>query len=142
MALPQKVVPSAAHRITRARADGQEASKGTFALMILISSAILGVVLLTTPQAPDQRAAAERLANSGDYADALKQFQSIAAANPDDIEARLWIARLHAQLGHPEHAVDVYQSILAVQPQHLDALIGARAIARRHWTNSTKRAMR
>ena len=93
--------------------------------MILISSAILGVVLLTTPQAQDQRAAAERLANSGAYAEALKQFQSIAAANPDDIEARLWIARLHAKLGHPEHAVDVYRSILAVQPQHVDALIGA-----------------
>jgi YaiO family outer membrane protein len=93
--------------------------------MILISSAILGVVLLVPPQAQDQRAAAERLAGSGAYADALKQFQTIAAANPDDIDARLWIARLHAKLGHPEHAVDVYRSILAVQPQHVDALIGA-----------------
>lgn len=93
--------------------------------MIFISSAILGVVLLSPPQAPDQRAEAERLANSGAYADALKQFQTIAAANPDDIEARLWIARLHAKLGHPEHAADVYRSILAVQPQQVDALVGA-----------------
>jgi len=92
--------------------------------MILISAAVLGMTLLVPPQASDQRAEAERMANSGNYAAALKQFQAIAAANPDDIESRLWIARLHARLGHPEHAVDVYRSILAVQPQHVDALVG------------------
>jgi len=92
--------------------------------MILISAAILGVTLLTAPQGADQRAEAERMAKSGNYAAALKQFQAIVAANPDDIEARVWIARLHAQMGHPEHAVDVYKSILAVQPQHLEALVG------------------
>lgn len=92
--------------------------------MILISTVILGVTLLTAPQGADQRAEAERMAKSGNYAAALKQFQALAAANPDDIEARLWIARLHAQMGHPEHAVDVYKSILAVQPQQLDALVG------------------
>jgi hypothetical protein len=100
--------------------------------MILISAALLGVTLLMTPQGADQRAEAERMAKSGNYAAALKQFQAIAAANPDDIEARLWIARLHAQLGHPEHAVDVYKSILAVQPQRLeasDALNRAEALA-------------
>jgi len=93
--------------------------------MILISSAVLGGLLLMTPQAQNQRAEAERLANSGEYAEALQQFQSVAAANPDDIEARLWIARMHAKLGHPEHAADVYRSILSVQPQQVDALLGA-----------------
>jgi YaiO family outer membrane protein len=92
--------------------------------MILIPTVILGVTLLTSPQGADQRAEAERMAKSGNSAAALKQFQAIAAANPDDIDARLWIARLHAQMGHPEHAVDVYRSILAAQPQNLDALIG------------------
>jgi YaiO family outer membrane protein len=93
--------------------------------MILISMAILGLTLLAPPQqVPDQRAEAERLANSGSYEAALKQFQALAAANPDDIPARLWIARLHAKLGHPEHAVEVYRSILATQPDNLDALIG------------------
>jgi YaiO family outer membrane protein len=93
--------------------------------MILISTAILGLTLLVPPQqAPDPRAEAERLANSGANEAALKQFQAVAAANPDDLQARLWIARLHQRLGHPEHAVDVYRSILAVQPQNLDALIG------------------
>lgn len=93
--------------------------------MILISTAILGLTLLAPPQqVPDQRAEAERLANSGSYEAALRQFQALAAANPDDIPARLWIARLHAKLGRPEHAVEVYRSILATQPDNLDALIG------------------
>jgi YaiO family outer membrane protein len=92
--------------------------------MILISTAILGLTLLVAPQGSEQRAEAERMANSGAYAAALKQFQALAAANPDDVDARLWIARLHARMNHPEHAVDVYRSILATQPQHLDALLG------------------
>jgi YaiO family outer membrane protein len=92
--------------------------------MTFISAAILGVALLAPPQAPDQRAEAERLARSGAHAQALKQFQTLAAANPDDIEARLWIARLHMWMGHPGRAADVYESIVATQPQNVDALIG------------------
>lgn len=92
--------------------------------MTLIAAAILGVLLQAAPQVPNPRAEAERLANSGAHAAALKQFQALAAANPDDIEARLWIARLHGRMGRPEHAADVYRSILAVQPQHVEALIG------------------
>jgi YaiO family outer membrane protein len=98
--------------------------EGYARLMTLISAALLGLTLLSAPQAPDQRAEAERLANSGANAAALRQFQALAAANPDDIEARLWIARLHARMNNPEHAVSVYRSILAVQPQHVDALVG------------------
>jgi YaiO family outer membrane protein len=92
--------------------------------MTFISAALLGVALLAPQQAPDQRAEAERLARSGAHAQALKQFQALAAANPDDIEARLWIARLHTWMGRPERAADVYESIVASQPQNIDALIG------------------
>jgi tetratricopeptide (TPR) repeat protein len=92
--------------------------------MTLISAALLGVTLLASAQSPDQRAEAERMANSGANAAALKQFQAIAAANPDDLEARLWIARLHTRMGHPEHAADVYRSILAARPQNFEALVG------------------
>jgi YaiO family outer membrane protein len=97
---------------------------GTIRSMTLISAAILGVALLAAPQAPDQRAEAERLARSGAHEQALKAFQALAALNPDDIEARLWIARLHVLMGHPQRAADVYQSIVAAQPQNVDALLG------------------
>ncbi|MEO8076296.1 MAG: tetratricopeptide repeat protein [Acidobacteriota bacterium] len=92
--------------------------------MSFIAAAILGTILLAPPQAADRRAEAERLAQSGSYAQALKEFQTLAAANPDDIPARLWIARLHALMGHPERAAEVFQSITATEPRNVDALIG------------------
>src|SRR5262245_10092389 len=76
------------------------------------------------PQPADARAQAEQLARSGPYRAALERFQALAAANPDDIEARIWIARLHVWMGDDERAVAVYQSILATQPLHFDALVG------------------
>ncbi len=100
------------------------AGGGTILSMTFISAAIVGLALLAAPQAQDQRAEAERLARSGAHEQALKEFQALAALNPDDIEARLWIARLHVQLRHPQRAADVYQSIVAAQPQNVDALLG------------------
>lgn len=93
--------------------------------MILIAAFFLSMAVPASAQTPaDRRAEAEKLANSGAYAAALQAFQAIAAANPDDIEARLWIARMHTKLGHPEHAADVYRSIVAIQPRNVDALVG------------------
>ena len=93
-------------------------------MTILISIALLSAALHGVPQPPDRRAEAERLAKSGAYAAALKQFQQLASENPDDIEARLWIAKLHFSLGHTERAVDVYRSILSAQPQNVEVLVG------------------
>lgn len=94
--------------------------------MSLLSATLLALSLVAAPQAqaPDQRAEAERLARSGAHARALQQFQAIVTANPDDTEARLWIARLHGWMGHPERAIDVYRSIVAAAPQNVEALVG------------------
>ena len=92
--------------------------------MTFLSVVVLSVALATQAQTPEARAEAERLAQSGEYAKALKQFQALAAANPDDIAARMWIARLQRRLGRPERAADVYRSIVAAQPQNIDALVG------------------
>jgi len=98
-------------------------------VLSLLITICLSVALTASAQnqAADRRAEAERLANSGAYAEALKAFQAIAAANPDDIDARMWIARMHEKLGQPEHAAEVYRSVLATQPQNVDALLGAGA---------------
>jgi YaiO family outer membrane protein len=93
-------------------------------MMSLVSASLLALVLLATPQAPDQRAEAERLARSGEHARALQQFQAIVAANPDDLAARLWIGRLHLWMGHPERAADVFRSIASADPRNTDALVG------------------
>jgi len=96
-------------------------------VLTLITTICLSVTVTASAQTqtPDRRAEAERLANSGAYAEALRAFQAIAAANPDDVTARMWVARMYEKLGQPEHAADVYRSILATQPQNLDALIGS-----------------
>ena len=92
---------------------------------MLIPVALLGLALAAGPQqTPDARAQAERLARSGEHAEALRQFQAIAAANPDDIEARLWIGRMHAAMGNQRRAVDVFQAIIAANADHVEALIG------------------
>src|SRR3954468_7400418 len=91
---------------------------------------VLTLAVTAAPQAPgaqpaaDSRAQAEQLARSGAYRAALERFQAMAAANPDDIEARVWIGRLHASMGDDERAVAVYESVLTAQPQHVDALVG------------------
>jgi YaiO family outer membrane protein len=89
-------------------------------LMVVLSA---GQTTQTQPTG-DARAQAEELAKSGAYRAALERFQAIAAANPDDIDARLWIARLYGSLGDNRRALDVYQSIVATSPQHLEALLG------------------
>jgi tetratricopeptide (TPR) repeat protein len=90
--------------------------------MAILSVAVLCVAL--AGQAQDPRAEAERLARAGSHAEALQRFQALVAANPDDIEARLWIARLHREMGHTNRSVEVYRSIVATNPQNLEALLG------------------
>jgi YaiO family outer membrane protein len=75
-------------------------------------------------QAPDLHAEAERLARSGAYQEALERFRSLAAANPRDVEARTWIARLHSLMGQHRQAEEVYRSVLVEAPDRLDVLIG------------------
>jgi tetratricopeptide (TPR) repeat protein len=93
--------------------------------MLMTSLAALAISLtLTVPQAQDARAEAERLAKAGNRAEALRRFQAIAAADPSDIPARLWIARLHREMNNSDRAAAVYESIVATNPQHVDALLG------------------
>jgi tetratricopeptide (TPR) repeat protein len=77
-----------------------------------------------TPQSQEARAEAERLAKSGEHAEALKRFQAIAAANPGDVQARIWIGRLHMEMGESRRAAAVFESIVATEPQNVDALLG------------------
>ncbi|MEO6213854.1 MAG: tetratricopeptide repeat protein [Vicinamibacterales bacterium] len=82
------------------------------------------VILVSVPQGQDLRAEAERLAKSGARQEALERFQALAAENPADIAARLWIARLHLEMDHPERAAAVYESIVAAEAQNVEALVG------------------
>lgn len=91
--------------------------------MISMAVLVLGLIL-SGPAGQDARAEAERLARAGAREEALKRFQALAAANPDDVAARLWIARLHLEMNHPQRAAAVYESIVATDPRNVDALVG------------------
>ena len=94
----------------------------------MLISILLTAALAAAPQAPSQaadaRAQAEQLAHTGSYRAALQKFEAIAAANPDDVEARVWIATLYGWLGDERRAADVFQSIVATHPNHVAALVG------------------
>ena len=90
--------------------------------MFMPRAALMIVALLAQPS-PDRTRAME-LARAGRTAEALTLFETIAAAAPDDIEARLWIARLHARLGQTARAEREFRDVLQNHPSDVDARIG------------------
>jgi YaiO family outer membrane protein len=97
----------------------------------MLFSALIATLLLLDAPAPQTAAAppptmdqAVQLANEGRDAEALRAFQQIAADNPDDLKARLWIAQLHERDGDLDLAEPVYRSILLEDPQNLEAMLG------------------
>ncbi len=69
-------------------------------------------------------AQAVEAANDGRDAEALAAFQRLANVNPDDLDARLWIARLHVRMGHQDLAEPVYRSVMLEDPNDLEAMLG------------------
>jgi YaiO family outer membrane protein len=93
-------------------------------------AALLLMLLAGAPQvsqpgptpAHDEAAA---LAREGRYEAALEAFRRLAAADPRDHQARIWIARVHAWMGNPELAEPVYRSVLLEDPSNFEAMLGA-----------------
>ena len=69
--------------------------------------------------------AAIELAQQGRNAEALKALQKIVSQDPNDHLTRLWIAKVHDQMGRPDLAEAVYRSIVLEDPRYVDALLGA-----------------
>jgi tetratricopeptide (TPR) repeat protein len=92
------------------------------------------VLLLTTLLAADPQiteatsSKPEELALAGSYKEALDGFRQRAAADPGDIEARVWIGWVHERMGHPELAEPVYRSVVMEAPGHVDAAMGLAGI--------------
>ena len=90
---------------------------------LLLTTLLAGPAADVQAQVPTQ-AEAEELARQGQHAQALDAFRRRAAANPGDLDARLWIARLHEEMGRPDLAEPVYRSVLLEAPDNVDAAIG------------------
>jgi YaiO family outer membrane protein len=63
-------------------------------------------------------------ANDGRDAEALVAFQHLVNLNPDDLDGRLWIARLHMRMGNQDLAEPVYRGVLLEDPGDLEAMLG------------------
>ena len=94
-----------------------------FSLRFLLSLAQEPVRQAAAPPVPTLTEAIQ-MANDGRDAEALAAFQRLAGVNPNDHQARLWIARLHERMGHPDRAEAVYRSVLLEDPSSVDAMIG------------------
>jgi Tfp pilus assembly protein PilF len=64
------------------------------------------------------------LARAGRDADALALFERIVDADPADVEARLWMARLALRLGRAAEADAGFRAVLREHPADVDAKIG------------------
>ena len=97
----------------------------------MVFSLLLAASLALHPAAQEPAASpspgfpeAVEAANEGRDAEALAAFERLTSVNPNDHEARLWIARLHARMGHQDLAEPVYRSVLLEDPGNVDAMLG------------------
>jgi YaiO family outer membrane protein len=88
--------------------------------MSLAAAPQAGVATAATPPHADAAA----LVRDGHFEAALAAFRRLASVNPRDHEARIWIARLHVLMDHPELAEPVYRSVLLEDEASFDAMLG------------------
>jgi Tfp pilus assembly protein PilF len=87
-------------------------------------AAALVLTFATQSSAADDRVRAMELARTGRTEDALALFEQIVGANPDDVDARLWVARLDLRLGRVERSEAGFRAVLRDHPSDVDAHIG------------------
>ena len=90
-----------------------------FAVLLLTILLAAADPQATQAQAPQP----EELAQTGNYKAALEAFRRRAAANPGDLDARVWIAWLHEQMGHPDLAEPVLRAVVLEAPENVDAVL-------------------
>lgn len=82
------------------------------------------LVLITGLQTTADQARAEDLARAGRNAEAVELLAHIVEANPSDVEARRWLARLQLRVGQTVEAEAGFRSLLREHPADVDASIG------------------
>jgi YaiO family outer membrane protein len=100
---------------------------GAFMMALVAGAAPAPVQAPPPAQAPRPTVSyedAERLARAGRHAEAHAAFEALAAANAEDFDSRLWIARLLVWQGRRAEAMDVYRDVIARAPRYVDARVG------------------
>jgi YaiO family outer membrane protein len=91
---------------------------------LLLVAALADAPSASAAPATSTFAEAAELETAGRYDEALTAFQEVVAANPNDLQARLAIARLHMRMGHPDRAEPVYQGVRLEDTTNLEAVLG------------------
>jgi YaiO family outer membrane protein len=91
---------------------------------MFVSLATALVVSVLAQSLPADRSRAEQLARSGRNVESLALFEQIAAGNPADTEARLWVARLQLRVGRTKEAEAGFRAVVEEHPADVDARIG------------------
>jgi YaiO family outer membrane protein len=91
---------------------------------LLLVAALADAPPASAAPATSTFAEAAELETAGRYDEALTAFQEVVAANPNDRQARLAIARLHMRMGHPDRAEAVYQGVRLDDTTNLEAVLG------------------
>lgn len=73
---------------------------------------------------PDLQSRARTAVSEKRFSDALLLYRSLLEAQPADVDDILWIARLSAWTGDRTAAADYYSQALAIDPNHVDAMVG------------------
>jgi tetratricopeptide (TPR) repeat protein len=84
---------------------------------------LVAALLLMTQSDSDIRGHAERLARTGHTVEAMELFKQVVAQNPNDAEARLWVARLDLRMGKVDEAETALRAVLREHPGNVDAKI-------------------
>ncbi len=100
---------------------------------IALATTLLSAALGQT--AASDKARAIDLARQGHTAAALQVFERLAALDPADAEAKLWIGRLDLRLGRVDKAEALFRAVLAQHPGDVDARValGAALTRRGAW---------
>jgi YaiO family outer membrane protein len=91
---------------------------------LLLVAALADAPPASAAPATSTFAEAAELETAGRYDEALTAFQEVVAANPNDLQARLAIARLHMRMNHPDRAEAVYQGVRLDDTTNLEAVLG------------------
>ncbi len=82
------------------------------------------------PEEPEgYRILARAALDRGDVVAAIRDLGRAAQLEPWDFESRIRLANLHESLGRRDRALDAYEEILGLDPDHEEALLGAARLA-------------
>jgi protein O-GlcNAc transferase len=93
--------------------------KGIVAILILMICAVgfAWAASVDTMDAEDHRAQAERLAQAGEYEQAIGEYEAVLQAEPDDVSALIGLGAAYREQGRVDEALAQFQRAAEILPE-------------------------